>query len=73
MSIKERLILMEESEKRNSRNIYPGLMEAERQRNVTTAAAKGTPDFLGCAPQLQQIRGLDTRRSPRVAQHRLGG
>ena len=40
MSVKERLRLMEESERRNSRNIYPGLMEAERQRNVTTAAAK---------------------------------
>ena len=57
MSIKERLILMEESEKRNSRNIYPGLMEAERQRNVTTAAAKGPPDFLGCAPNYSKFEG----------------
>ena len=57
MSIKERLILMEESEKRNSRNIYPGLTEAERQRNVTTAAAKGTPDFLGCAPNSSKFEG----------------
>ena len=73
MSVKERLRLMEESERRNSRNIYPGLMEAERQRNVTTAAAKGTPRFSWLRPQLQQIRGLDARRSPRVAQHRLGG
>ena len=32
-------------------------MEAERQRNVTTAAAKGTPDFLGCAPNYSKFEG----------------
>ena len=57
MSIKERLMLMEESEKRNSRNIYPGLIEAERQRHVTAIAAKGTPDFLGCAPNYSKFEG----------------
>ena len=37
MSIKEKLKLIEESERRNSRNIYPGLREAERQRSAITA------------------------------------
>ena len=55
MSIKEKLKLIEESERRNSRNIYPGLREAERQRSAITA--KEESDWRGGAPNYGKFEG----------------
>ena len=57
MSIKEKLQLMEESKKRNGRNIYPGLREAERQRSAATTATKEESDWCGGAPNYGKFKG----------------
>lgn len=57
MSIKEKYKVAEDIERRNSRNIYPGSIEAERQRSATTAAVKEEADWLGFAPNYAKFEG----------------